>query len=113
MGAVVRLRLGIVPKQQGTGGKVQLMRISKNGDRELRTLLIHGARAVLRWVDRRDDPMSRWLLSLRARRGEARAIVALANKLARIGWAVLRGDKDFDVTKAFRPKAIKPQPAAA
>lgn len=105
--------LGIVPKQQGTGGKVQLMRISKNGDRELRTLLIHGARAVLRWVDRRDDPMSRWLLSLRARRGEARAIVALANKLARIGWAVLRGDKDFDVTKAFRPKAIKPQPAAA
>ncbi|MBK8067617.1 MAG: IS110 family transposase [Rhodanobacteraceae bacterium] len=74
--------LGMVPKQHGTGGKVQLMRISKNGDRDLRTLLIHGARAVLRWVDRRDDAMSRWLVSLRARRGEARTIVALANKLA-------------------------------
>ncbi len=44
---------------------------------------------------------------------EINEAVALANKLARIGWAVLRGDKDFDVTKAFRPKAIKPQPAAA
>lgn len=105
--------LGIVPKQHGTGGKVQLMRISKNGDRDLRTLLIHGARAVLRWVDRRDDAMSRWLVSLRARRGEARTIVALANKLARIGWAVLRGDQDFDVDKAFRPRAVKQQTAAA
>lgn len=105
--------LGMVPKQHGTGGKVQLMRISKNGDRDLRTLLIHGARAVLRWVDRRDDAMSRWLVSLRARRGEARTIVALANKLARIGWAVLRGDQDFDVNKAFRPKAVKQQTATA
>ncbi len=105
--------LGMVPKQHGTGGKVQLMRISKNGDRDLRTLLIHGARAVLRWVDRRDDAMSRWLVSLRARRGEARTIVALANKLARIGWAVLRGDQDFDVNKAFRPKAVKQQTVAA
>ena len=99
--------LGIVPKQHGTGGKVTLMRISKNGDRELRTLLIHGARAVLRWVDRRDDAMSRWLIALRARRGEARTIVAFANKLARIGWAVLQGDQPFDVNKAFRPKAAK------
>ena len=105
--------LGMVPKQHGTGGKVQLMRISKNGDRDLRTLLIHGARAVLRWVDRRDDAMSRWLVSLRARRGEARTIVALANKLARIGWAVLRGDQDFDVNKAFRPKAVKQKTATA
>jgi transposase len=99
--------LGIVPKQHGTGGKVQMMRISKNGDRELRTLLIHGARAVLRWADRRNDAMSRWLLDLKARRGQARTIVALANKLARIGWAVLRGEKDFDINKAFRPKAVK------
>ena len=51
--------LGMVPKQHGTGGKVTFMRISKNGDRELRTLLIDGSRAVLRWVDRRDGPMSR------------------------------------------------------
>ena len=59
------------------------------------------------------DPISRWLLALRARRGEARTIVALANKLARIGWAVLRGEQDFDVNKAFRPKAVKQQSAAA
>lgn len=57
--------------------------------------------------------MSRWLLALRARRGEARAIVAFANKLARIGWAVLRGDQPFDVNKAFRPKAAKQLSAAA
>lgn len=99
--------LGIVPKQHGTGGKIQLMRISKNGDRELRTLLIHGARAVLYWAHRRDDALGRWLLALRERRGSARAIVALANKLARIGWAVLCGEQDFDLERAFRPKASK------
>lgn len=59
--------LGIVPKQHGTGGKVQLMRISKNGDRELRTLLIHGARAVLNWAHKRNDALSRWLLEARTR----------------------------------------------
>jgi hypothetical protein len=79
---------------------------------ELRTLLIHGARSVLRWADRRNDSMGHWLMALRARRGEARTIIALANKLARIGWAVLRGETNFDVNKAFRPKAVK-QAAAA
>ena len=73
----------------------------------LRTLLIHGARAVLRWAHRHDDAQSRWLLALKARRGEARTIVAFANKLARIAWAVLRIESEFDVTKAFRPKAVK------
>ena len=68
------------------------------------TLLIHGARTVLNWAHRRNDALSRWL---RERRGSACAIVALANKLARIGWAVLRGEKDFDLERAFRPKAIK------
>lgn len=105
--------LGIVPKQHGTGGKVALLRITKNGDRELRTLLIHGARAVMNWAKRRNDAMGRWILELKARRGAARTIVALANKLARIGWAVLRSDKDFDVNKAFRPKVAKQQTAAA
>jgi transposase len=104
--------LGIVPKQHGTGGKVQMLRISKNGDRELRTLLIHGARAVLRCADRRNDAMGRWLLDLRARRGQNRAVVAFANKMARIGWAVVRGEKHFDINKAFRPKAAKLAAAA-
>lgn len=105
--------LGIVPKQHGTGGKITLQRITKNGDRELRTLLIHGARATMNWADRRNDAMGRWILALKARRGAARTIVALANKLARIGWAVLCGDKEFDVDKAFRPKVAKQQTAAA
>ena len=99
--------LGLVPKQVGTGGKISLKRITKNGDRDLRTLLIHGARAVLRWAHRHDDAQSRWLLALKARRGEARTIVAFANKLARIAWAVLRSESEFDVTRAFRPKAVK------
>jgi transposase len=95
--------LGLVPRQDGTGGITKLHRITKNGDRELRTLLIHGARAVLTWAPKRDDAKSRWILGLKARRGAPRAVVAYANKLARVGWAVLRGDGPFDVNKAFRP----------
>lgn len=104
--------LGVVPKQHGTGGKVALMRITKNGDRSLRTLLIHGARAVMNWASRRNDAMGRWIMALKARRGAARTIVALANKLARIGWAVLRGDQPFDINKAFRPKQQKSEALA-
>lgn len=106
--------LGVVPKQHGTGGKVAMMRITKNGDRSLRTLMIHGARAVMNWANRRDDAMGRWIMALKARRGAARTIVALANKLARIGWAVLRSDQPFDINKAFRPKRMKQEsPATA
>ena len=97
--------LGLVPRQDGSGGVTKLKRITKNGDRDLRTLLIHGARAVLRWAHRHDDARSRWLLGLKARRGTHRTIVAYANKLARVGWSVLRGDKNFDVNKAFRTNA--------
>jgi transposase len=106
--------LGVVPKQHGTGGKVAMMRITKNGDRSLRTLLIHGARSVMNWASRRDDAMGRWIMALKARRGAARTIVALANKLARIGWAVLQSDQPFDLNKAFRPKRMKSEtPATA
>lgn len=120
----------MVPKQHGTGGKVTMMRITKNGDRSLRTLLIHGARAVMNWASRRDDAMGRWIMALKALSGAARTIVALANtthrdvgstatrrsargELARIGWAVLRGENNFDVNKAFRPKAAKQATASA
>ncbi len=96
--------LGLVPRQQGTGGVTKLQRITKNGDRELRTLLIHGARAVLRWAHKRDNASSQWALGIKTRRGIHRAVVAYANKIARIGWAVLRGEIDFDVNKAFRPR---------
>lgn len=105
--------LGLVPKQHGTGGKVNLQRITKNGDRDLRTLLIHGARAVLTWAHRHDDARSRWLLELKARRGIHRAIVAYANKLARIGWAVIQGEGEFDMAKAFKPRMPRPASATA
>lgn len=81
--------LGLVPRQHGSGGKAGLGHISKRGDAYLRTLLIHGARAVLRHAARKSDPRSRWLQSLMARRNKNVAAVALANKNARIAWAML------------------------
>lgn len=104
--------LGLVPRQDGTGGITKLHRITKNGDRDLRTLLIHGARSVLTWAHKRDDAKSRWILALKARRGSQRAVVAYANKLARVGWAVLRGDRPYDVDTAFQPRRRQPDLAA-
>jgi transposase len=93
--------VGLVPKQNGTGGKTQLLGITKNGDRHLRYMLVHGARAVIRWIDRRDDELSAWLKPLITRRGKNRATVALANKLARIGWNIVAKNENFDMKKAF------------
>jgi transposase len=81
--------LGLVPREHSTGGKSRLLGISKRGDVYLRTLLVHGARATLRWVDTKSDDRSRWVRALIARRGKNRAAVALANKNARIVWALL------------------------
>ncbi len=88
-GRDVAAALGLVPKQYSTGGKTVLGGISKRGDRHLRALLVHGARAVARYAKERDDRPSRWVCSLIERRGYNKAVVALANKLARIGWAVV------------------------
>jgi transposase len=82
--------LGLVPRQHSSGGKTVLLGISKRGDRYLRSLLVHGARAVVRMADNKDDPLSRWICRLKRTRGPTKATVALANKLARIGWAILR-----------------------
>lgn len=87
--------LGLVPAQHSTGGKAQLLGISKRGDRYLRTLLVHGARSAINaaLTKDKDDPRSRWVKQVVARRGKNRATVALANKNARIVWALLsRGD---------------------
>jgi transposase len=81
--------LGLVPREHSTGGKPRLLGISKRGDVYLRTLLVHGARATLRWVDTKSDDRSRWVRALIARRGKNRAAVAFANKNARIVWALL------------------------
>jgi transposase len=87
--------LGLVPRQHSTGGKPRLLGISKRGDRYLRTLLIHGARAALRGATRRDDLRSRWVLELEKRRGRNVAIVALANKMARMVWAMWTTQQDY------------------
>ena len=89
-GRDVSAALGLVPKQHSSGGKDVLLGISKRGDGYLRSLLVHGARAVLSRAERKDDRLSRWALRIKAERGANKAAVAVANKLARIGWAVLR-----------------------
>ena len=87
--------LGLTPRQHSSGGKDRLLGISKRGDAYLRTLLIHGARSVLRVSGEKDDLRSRWLQSLCSRRNKNIAAVALANKNARIVWALLTKKTDF------------------
>lgn len=87
--------LGLVPKQQSSGGRPRLLGISKRGDRYLRTLLIHGARAALGKAGNKQDPRSLWLNKMRERRHPNIAAVALANKNARIIWAMLADDEVY------------------
>jgi transposase len=86
---------GLVPRQSSSGGKQMLLGISKRGDRYLRSLLIHGARAVVRAAGNKTDSRSRWLMSLVQRRGKFKAYVALANKNARILWALMTQGSDY------------------
>lgn len=82
--------LGLVPRQHTTGGKPRLLGISKRGNTYLRTLLIHGARAALPILSQNDTPLGHWLKAMIERGVHRNAVVvALANKLARIAWAVL------------------------
>jgi transposase len=86
--------LGLVPKQNSTGGKTVLLGISKRGDRYLRTLLIHGARSVIFRAKGKSDARSCWINQLKQRCGMNKACVALANKNARIAWALMAtGDR--------------------
>lgn len=88
--------LGLTPKQHSTGGRDRLLGISKRGDSYLRKQLVHGARAVLRHVDGKDDGLSHWLKGLASRKHINVATVALANKTARIAWALAHGEEDYD-----------------
>ena len=81
--------LGLVPKQSSSGNKQRLLGISKRGNTYLRTLLIHGARTVVRHIGSKEDSRSCWIRALIERRGANRTAVAIANKNARIIWAVL------------------------
>jgi transposase len=90
--------LGLTPREYSTGARRRLGRISKRGDSYLRMLLIHGARSVLCHAKkaRSHDRLTTWALSLEKRMRHNRAAVALANKLARIAWAVWRNGKEYE-----------------
>ena len=87
---------GLVPGQHSSGGKSKLLGISKRGDTYLRTLMIHGARAVLRYPQNKDDRLSQWLQKLCNRRNKNIAAVALANKTMRMAWELLVRGQDYD-----------------
>ena len=85
----------MVPRHHSTGRKIRLHGISKRGDVYLRPWLIHGARSVLRVAARHTDPTARWLKAVQARRNANIAAVALANKQARVVWALLAHDREY------------------
>jgi transposase len=99
--------LGLTPRQSSSGGKNSLGRITKRGDMYLRMLLIQGAKAAVISAQKRDDPISKWVLQIKEKSGWQKAAVALANKNARILWAVLvRG-------KAYDPRHVSIKPGSA
>ena len=102
-GRQVSAWLGLVPRQYGSGGKMRLHGMTKSGDRYLRTMMLHGARAAICWSRDRDTPLARWIIPLIERRGFNKAVVALANKNARIGWLIVARDATYDSSKAFAP----------
>ena len=94
--------LGLVPRQMTTGGQPRLMGITKRGNKYLRKLLVHGARTALPSLSGSMTPLGKWLNRLLERAHKNTVIVALANKLARIVWAVLRRGDTYDAA------AVKP-----
>lgn len=100
-GRDVSASLGLVPRQHSSGGKNNLLGISKRGDKYLRSLLVHGARAVVNHADKKDDALSLWVTRLVKTRGKNKATVALANKLARIAWAVTTSGKAYQKNYVF------------
>ncbi|MGF6439586.1 IS110 family transposase [Paraburkholderia youngii] len=92
--------LGLVPKQNSSGGKQRLGRITRQGNDYLRSLLFQGARSAVLTAPRRNDRLSRWIVQLQARVGYSRTLVAVANKHARVLWAVLARGERFDPSHA-------------
>lgn len=88
--------LGLTPRQHSSGGKERLLGISKRGDAYLRSLLVHGARSAIYAARNKEDRLSQWMTSLAERRHPNIAAVALANKTARIAWAMLRHGTDYN-----------------
>jgi transposase len=92
--------LGMTPRPHSSGGKARLGQITRQGDRYLRTLLVHGARASLRVVEKKTDAKSAWARSLKERRHVNVAAVALAAKHARIAWAILAHGAEYQPQRA-------------
>ncbi len=97
--------LGLVPRQHSSGGKDRLLGISKRGDTYLRTLFIHGARAVIKHMNPK-RPLTSWLKGLMVRRHRNVVIVALANKLSRIAWALMSKGNRYDEQYGFNESLI-------
>ena len=93
--------IGLTPKQHSSGEKQQMGGISKRGNRELRRLLIHGARAVVNWCEEKTDALSMWINTLSKRAHPRKVIVALENKIARIAWAVLTCRNTYSAESAY------------
>ena len=92
--------MGLVPKQHSTGGKSKLLGISKRGNQYLRKILIHGARSVVLNSKRDHVEIGQWMTALEARAPRNVLVVAVANKLARIAWAVLSSGNDYHAIPA-------------
>jgi transposase len=103
--------IGLVPRQHSSGGKNSLGGITKRGDTYLRSLLIQGAKSAVMTAHKRSDPISLWVTALRERAGWQKAAVALANKNARILWAVMTKGEAFDARHVSTKPGV-PVPAA-
>ena len=88
--------VGLVPRQYSTGGKANLLGISKRGDKNIRRLLVQCARAIMQRVDKRTDQLGCWIRAMMQRRHSNVVACALANKLARIAWAVAARNQVFE-----------------
>ncbi len=87
--------IGLVPRQYGTGGVTRLLGISKRGNGGLREYLIHGARSAIQWKLKENHSWSKWISDLIQRKPKTVAVVAMANKMARIVWAVLTKETNY------------------
>ena len=96
---------GLVPRHYASGGRTVMLSIAKRCDHYLRTLLVQGARSSMRYLDRRRDPRGVWANRLRAKRGSHIAPVAIANKNARVMWALLTRGESYRETPARRPQS--------
>jgi transposase len=106
--------IGLTPRQDSSGGKTRLGGITKRGDVYLRSLLIQGAKSAVMTAHKRSDPISKWTAALRDRAGWQKAAVALANKNARILWAVMTRGEAFDLRHvSAKPGVATPTTPAA